>query len=281
VSKPFAPSSTATSSPGNGAVRAEPAPAPRTSFGEPDPSAHVTVMFSGGSDSTLTASMFAEKYAHVHLLTYQHAAMSFEEKCVKSLERLQKAHGMDRFTHKFIDINPLMGRMFVKPLAKDLREYGTYALPMCCGACKLSMHVQTILYNRARKIEYAADGSNVELSELFPEQMPEVLELYRLLYERYGIRYSNPVFNVNRSDHVLFDRGVTQQREVKNQHLVYTNQHSCMAGAMLYGYTLGVGIPLLGRSADRSVAEKYIRAKIEDHCVPFLDQELASCPAAD
>src|SRR5262245_43776579 len=195
VSKPFEPSSIATSSPGNGAVRDEPAPAPRTTFGEPDPTAHVTVMFSGGSDSTLTASMFAEKYAHVHLLTYKHAAMSFEEKCVKSLERLQKAHGADRFTHKFIDINPLMARMFVKPLARDLREYGTYALPMCCGACKLSMHVQTILYNRARKIEYAADGSNVELSELFPEQMPEVLELYRQLYERYGIRYSNPVLD--------------------------------------------------------------------------------------
>ena len=70
------------------------------------------------------------------------------------------------------------------------------------------------------------------------------LELYRLLYARYGIAYFNPVFNVNRSDHVLFDRGV--------------------AGAMLYGYTPGVGIPMIGRSADRATAETYVKAKIEE-----------------
>jgi hypothetical protein len=80
---------------------------------------------------------------------------------------------------------------------------------------------------------------------------------------------------------VLFDRGVTPEREVKNQHLMYTNQHSCVAGAMLYGYTLGVGIPVLGRSADKATAEQYIRAKIEEFCVPFLDREVGPCPVAD
>jgi hypothetical protein len=241
----------------------------------------VTVMFSGGSDSTLTASLLWERHSHVHLLTYRHAAMQFEEKCLRSYERLQRAHGAERFTHHFINLNALMKQLFVKPIVRDLKTYGTYALPMCCGACKLAMHVQTILYNHKHGITEAADGSNVELSELFPEQMPEVLEQYRLLYERYGIKYTNPVFNVNRSDHVLFDRGVTEQREFKNQHLLYTNQHSCMAGAMLYGYTLGVGIPMIGRSADRSTAETYIKAKVEEFCVPYLDREIGACRAAD
>jgi len=241
----------------------------------------VTVMFSGGSDSTLTASLLWERHSHVHLLTYRHAAMQFEEKCLRSYERLQRAHGAERFTHQFINLNALMKQLFVKPIVRDLKTYGTYALPMCCGACKLAMHVQTILYNHKHGITEAADGSNVELSELFPEQMPEVLEQYRLLYERYGIKYANPVFNVNRSDHVLFDRGVTEQREFKNQHLLYTNQHSCMAGAMLYGYTLGVGIPMIGRSADRSTAETYIKAKVEEFCVPYLDREIGACRAAD
>jgi hypothetical protein len=221
----------------------------------------VTVMFSGGSDSTLTASLLVEKHTHVHLLTYRHKAMRFEDKCLNALALLQKAHGADRFTHHFIDINPLMSQLFFRPLAKDLGKYGTYALPMCCGSCKLAMHVQTILYNHEHGIPYAADGSNVELSELFPEQMSSVLELYRRLYEQFGIDYSNPVFHVNRSDHQLYERGVTEKRDYKTEHVVYSNQHSCAVGTMLYAYTLGVGLPLLARSSDKELAQEYINAK--------------------
>lgn len=239
-----------------------------------------TVMFSGGSDSTLVASLLAERFERVHLLTYKHRAMGFASKCLTSLDRLRSKHGADKFEHTFIDINPLMDRLFFRPLAGDLKDYGTYALPMCCGSCKLAMHVSTIMYNKARGIGYAADGSNVELSELFPEQMAGVLDLYRGLYRRFGVKYENPVFHVERSDHRLFELGVTDRREVKSEHVVYSNQHSCAAGVLLYGYTLSVSLPLLGRSSNKKLAERYIASKIENFCVPFLESEL-QCPAVD
>jgi hypothetical protein len=231
-------------------------------------------MFSGGSDSTLTASLLAETHTVVHLVTYSHVAMGFAGKCLTALTHLRKAHGEEKFVHEFMDINGLMKQIFFKPLSSDLKQYGTYALPMCCGSCKLSMHVRSILYCHAHGIRYAADGSNAELSELFPEQMRPVLDLYRRLYAHYGIEYTNPVFDVNRSDHRLYDRGVTPKRDYKTEHVVYTNQHSCAAGVMLYGFTLGVGIPLLGKSAKKDVAEQYIIDKIENFCIPFLDAEL-------
>jgi hypothetical protein len=234
----------------------------------------VLVMFSGGSDSTLTASLLSELHTVVHLVTYEHKAMSFASKSEKAVESLRKAHGAERFVYTLLDINGLMSRIFFRQLPTDLRKYGTYALPMCCGSCKLSMHVRSILYCYEHGIRYAADGSNAELSELFPEQMQPVLELYRQLYERYGIEYTNPVFNVNRSDHTLYERGVTTKRDYKTEHVVYTNQHSCAAGVMLYGFTLGVGIPLLGTSAKKDVATQYVADKIEEFCVPFLDAEL-------
>jgi len=196
-----------------------------------------------------------------------------EKKCLTSLERLQKAHGSDQFTHQFLDVSPIMGKLFVRPLVRDLKTYGTYALPMCCGSCRLSMHVATIQYNREHGIAYAADGANVELAELFPEQMRSVLGLYRDMYARFGMSYFNPVFHVSRSDHLLYDRGITEKRDFKTEHVVYSNQHSCVAGVMLYGYTLGVELPTKGRSSQEEVAHRYIAAKIDEFCIPFLDSE--------
>ncbi len=239
----------------------------------------VAVLFSGGSDSSLTASLLSEQHRVVHLITYAHHAMSFPERCLNSLTYLRKAYGEKKFQHTFLDINALMGCLYFQPLAADLREYGTYALPMCCGACKLAMHVRTIQYCHQHGIHYAADGSNSELSELFPEQMSPVLALYRKLYEQYGIEYTNPVFDVGRSDHRLFERGVTPKRDYKTEHVVYSNQHSCAAGVMLYGFTLGVELPILGRSANKEVATRYIASKIQNFCIPFLDAELGRSAA--
>lgn len=242
----------------------------------------VVVLFSGGSDSTLTASLLAGKYDIVHLVTYRHRGMKFEKKCLQSLKRLQGTFGTDRFEHSFIDINPVMDALYFKTLSRDFREYGTYALPMCCGSCKLAMHVRTILYCHEHGVAHAADGSNVELSELFPEQMLPVLQLYKELYARFGISYSTPVFHVNRSDYRLYEMGVTRKRDYKNEHVLYSNQHSCIYGNMLYAYTLGVNLPLLGRSSRKELAEKYIADKIERQCIPFIHSTLGdpTCPVA-
>ena len=234
----------------------------------------VVVLFSGGSDSTLTASLLSEMHPVVHLITYSHKAMSFHTKAANAVAYLRKAHGEHKFVHSFLEINDLMELLYLRELPEDLREYGTYALPMCCGSCKLAMHVRTILYCRDKGARYAADGSNSELSDLFPEQMIPVLDLYRQLYLRYGIVYENPVFDVARSDHRLFERGVTPKRDYKTEHVVYSNQHSCAAGVMLYGYTLGVALPLLGKSANKDVAEHYIAKKIEKLSIPLLDKAL-------
>jgi len=102
-------------------------------------------MFSGGSDSTLTASLLSELHPVVHLVTYEHKAMSFASKSKLAVETLRKAHGADRFVYTLLDINSFMARIFFRPLPQDLRKYGTCALPMCCGCCKLSMRVRSIL----------------------------------------------------------------------------------------------------------------------------------------
>ncbi len=232
------------------------------------------VMFSGGSDSTLLASLFAQQHTVVHLVTYHHRVMTFAEKSANAFGMLQKAFGADRFVHRIMDVNDLMSRIFVRPLPGDPKKYGTYALPMCCGSCKLSMHVRSIMYCREHGIRFAAVGSNAELSEHSPEQFKPVLELYRQLYARYGIDYSNPVFDIERSDHRLYDMGITPKRDYKSEKLSHTNQHSCAAGFMLYGFTLGVGLPLLGTSNKKELARRYIGDKIEQYCIPFLDAEL-------
>lgn len=135
------------------------------------------------------------------------------------------------------------------------------------------MHVAAIRYNLEHGIAYSADGTNFELAELFPEQMRSVVTQYRQLYAHFGIAYFNPVFDVSRSDHVLYERGVTEKRDFKTEHVVYSNQHSCAAGTMLYGYTLGVALPIRGRSSQEGVAARYVAAKIAEFCIPQIESE--------
>src|SRR5262249_20843576 len=81
----------------------------------PREASRVLVMFSGGSDSSLTASLLSERHTVVHLITYNHQAMWFDDKSLHSLAYLRKAHGEHKFVHQFISIKDLMGRIFFRP----------------------------------------------------------------------------------------------------------------------------------------------------------------------
>ncbi len=223
----------------------------------------ISVQFSGGSDSTYTAALMAQRFRVVHLHTYRHFGIHFEHKCERNLSRLRKAFGEEKFTHRYLSVNELFKSIYFKDIVSDFHNYGNYLVSCSCAACKLAMHLATIDYNLQHGIRYVCDGSQRELASLFPEQMPGVLEAFADLYTSFGIIYTNPVYDTERTDWHLYDMGITPKRDYKNEHVYYSVQHSCIVGVAIYIYILGFNIPFFGLQSDETTAIRYTRNKME------------------
>lgn len=108
-----------------------------------------------------------------------------------------------------IHIEGLFRRIALVSLEQDIKTYG---VSLICLGCRLSMHIQCIIYCIKNNIKTVADGSTKKQSR-FGEQREISLDFFRDLYRRYNINYLNPIFNLNKNDikYGLFDRGITIQ----------------------------------------------------------------------
>ncbi|NOZ02602.1 MAG: hypothetical protein GXP54_12030 [Deltaproteobacteria bacterium] len=158
----------------------------------------VSLMFSGGVDSTTAALRLAEKYDRVHLLTfrngYGHYRLNRTRKRVKELKR----HAGDRFVHHMESVQPLFEMMLADAL-EDYRRAGS-GFVWCLG-CKMAMHTQSVLYNLRHGIREMTDGSSQSTGEMV-EQMLLAVYMVREFYEHYGIEYRTPVYTIPREEEI-------------------------------------------------------------------------------
>lgn len=155
----------------------------------------ISLLFSGGVDSTIAAMKLASSYERVHLLTYCNGYAHFH--MGRSRKRFMELK--ERFPGKFIfytsNIKDIFQEITVKSLLKDYKDY--YSGFIWCLGCKLSMHARTIIYNLENRIKNVADGSSYDTREMV-EQKPFSVSLIKVLYEKYGIRYTTPVYQISR-----------------------------------------------------------------------------------
>ena len=239
----------------------------------------VSVLFSGGSDSTLAVARVCERFERVHLLTYQHSAMFFVDKSQVNVERLRRKFGEDKFTHKIIDIDDLFQSiLYGNPTQRfsDIRKYGTYLSACFCGACKLAMHTRTITYNLRNKIQFSCDGSNKGSVPYFPDAVCK--EELKNFYARFGIGYNNPIWEYDgktlRSDEALFRLGITPRKEVKfpAEIQVFSTQHSCLDG-FHHIYVRGYYLLRYGAEAFKRASAAYYKDKMEI-CGNYIEKHL-------
>lgn len=153
------------------------------------------VLYSGGTDSTLTASMLSKQFDRIHLITYDRFGIFEVENSQNNAKKLQEKYGEEKFVHKIINFDKIFQKIAYKKYLKNMAKYGFMNLSVC-GLCKLSMHVMTVVYCLENDIKYVADGANKGM-EIFPAQMDVVLDELREMYLEFGIEYTNPVFNYN------------------------------------------------------------------------------------
>ncbi len=153
----------------------------------------IAVLYSGGTDSTLAAAISAERFRKIHLVTYDRFGLFETENTRGAAQDLMKRFGKDRIRHEILRYDGLFRFTSYENYLANLYKHRFFLLSTC-GLCKLAMHVRTIVYCIDNKIKHACDGANKGM-DLFPAQMECVLKELKELYGRFGISYSNPVFN--------------------------------------------------------------------------------------
>ncbi|MEZ4268640.1 MAG: 7-cyano-7-deazaguanine synthase [Myxococcota bacterium] len=165
----------------------------------------VVVLFSGGTDSMLTAALAAERFDEVFLVTYHRLGLAGTENSARGAEALANKYGADRIHHEIIDITKLFKHVSYERYLQNLRKHKLFLLSTC-GLCKLSMHIRTLIYCEDHGIKHVCDGANKGMN-LFPAQMVGVLEIMKDLYADFGISYTNPVYDYEPpADKSLVDR---------------------------------------------------------------------------
>lgn len=160
------------------------------------------ILFSGGTDSTLAAVLQEENFEQIHLLTFARLGIASVENSKVNAQMLIDKYGASRVKHIIINIDKLFKYISYENYLSNIKKHGLMNLSTC-GLCKLSMHIQTISYCNQNSIFDVADGANQGM-DMFPAQMKPVIDQMKELYKKFGINYSNPVFDYEHPDEGSF-----------------------------------------------------------------------------
>ena len=151
----------------------------------------ISVLYSGGLDSTLASAMLARKGYTLHLLTFDNGVSYGVDSSRIHVGELQSLFPGRISTHKIIRSSGLFKRMSLVPIEEDFKKYGNTNL-VCLG-CKLSMFAHSIIYSIDNGITKIVDGFN-QRQDGFPEQKVVVKDELKKWMEKYNIQYINPIY---------------------------------------------------------------------------------------
>lgn len=202
----------------------------------------VTVLFSGGTDSTLSAYLMLKERKAVTLITYDRPFLWFIKNSEGHFHKLQQMFGEDRVRHVYGDINKLYGRLLYNK--RVFKKYNTHLALLACLACKISMHAQTIIYNLEHQIRYTADGARAQ-TNYYPAQMYRIKEQMEKLYREYGLKLKSPVYEMIETDRILHELRISFEN-LKRQFIFFDTQPTCLQGSISYFYSRLCYGPLFG-----------------------------------
>lgn len=191
----------------------------------------VSLMFSGGVDSTIAAINLADKFNRINLLNYSNGYGHYNfENARRRYEELRQKIG-SKFIYHHFSVKGIFDEILVNNILEDYEKYKS-AFIWCLG-CKMAMHAKSILFNLEKGIKCMADGSS-RYSEEFVEQMPISISALRNIYRGYGIRYINPGFGVPREKKIelLKEKGFRMGIRIRDRFIGI--QPKCIPGELYY-----------------------------------------------
>ena len=224
----------------------------------------ITLLFSGGADSTLSAALLAKRYRRVELVTFKHYATWGVGSSSRSESKLKAAFPETEFPHVYLNSTALfltLQRRIFADIATNpfLNHY-------FCGACKLAMHSALIAHNRKNGIRHAASGAS-RLMPQFPDQTPGGGVALQELYGRYGMTYETPVYDLADVDMTAAAMGLLDSSHLKARHKTELNKPSDLRVPLRNAFDNIQGFCFLIAFVDpylRHAAREYSHADISD-----------------
>ncbi len=212
------------------------------------------LLYSGGTDSTLAASIAAGQFDKIHLITYKRFGLFSVTNPLINVKKLKVKFGEDKFTHAIIPVDKLFKKVSYENFLINLIKYRFFLLSTC-GLCKLAMHIRTLIYCLDNNISYVCDGANQGMY-LFPDQMEKVIDETKKMYAFFGINYFNPVFefegpqDIDFADRLHFEK-VSFLKEEKDAS--YYEKKKRTTGYRLYELGLMPSENVKGTKIDRQM----------------------------
>jgi len=228
----------------------------------------VTVLYSGGTDSTLSAVYLCEQHRRVTLLTMRpHNFMFFRNKSKILATRLIGKFGKDKIIHKYIDARELMKRIIHQTYFSDIFKSGLARALDFCSVCGSAMHTMGIIHNLENKIHYLAIGFTEIQSENDPATSVQAAKIIAELAKEYNIEILYPVFKIRETDSALFKLGIAPREYLQSRRNILTGypfirptQASCLLPWLRTIYKQGFSGPIFGAGVD---TKQWRRAYIE------------------
>ncbi|MCF7862085.1 hypothetical protein K9M79_07645 [Candidatus Woesearchaeota archaeon] len=184
----------------------------------------VSLLFSGGIDSSLAVIELAKDFDEIHLLTMDRCSFVMKDRVKVNLENFRKATGR-KIIHKMVPMHKIIKKLH-KNLFGDMMKYmSPFVIDQCC---RVAMATSAILYNKMHGIKITADGDSIEQSDekrtdeggAVREQSSwtygfEQSRAYKKhiadLYDEYGMELISPVYDAGTRDirmKKLNDKGI-------------------------------------------------------------------------
>jgi len=174
------------------------------------------MLFSGGSDSSLTAIRLGERFEHVELLTMIRHGVSGVDAVEKHVARLNHYFGEPgKYRLHVFQTDELFKFLLYENYLKRVFHNGSLVLSHC-GLCKLSFHWRALHYCLDEKVPVLADGA-VRVAKVYPEQNEKImLRALREFYATFGISYENPIYEEGGAvEQTLYDLRYSRAPKVK------------------------------------------------------------------
>jgi hypothetical protein len=228
----------------------------------------VSLLFSGGWDSTLAAFKLCETFRKVHLLTFYHSNSAFTENSKVNVNKLKNKFGSDKIVHNIIDIDHLKEKLYHGTWRQNRKKYGLFLINCECSACRIAMFARAIIYNLENNIGYLASGE-VEAAplHLVAGVSDKLDELKSELCTDFGIVYLRPVYYEMNPHKRLLELGLID-KEVKRikfpyEYLFHEAQPTCYIGPFSFIFNKFYYLPYHGKEAHEENKLKYFTEKMD------------------
>jgi len=225
----------------------------------------VTLLYSGGSDSTLAAALLTKDFDEIHLLSYVYTGVvSGVDKSKVNVIRLQDKYKDKKFVHKIIYQDKLYKEILYGNYLKDILKHRFLVLAMC-PICKIAMFTRALVHSLDHGISHICDGANRGRGRSYPEQVQKVMKEFDMFLGHFNVKYSSPVYELNpQTDEILYEMGLYETKNVKHDPNANLQiEGDCTFKSLYHTASVGYYRLLYGDDKYEDLIIKYYRDKFD------------------